>query len=86
MLDWGCVEKGQPPIGNPQVTPCHPGVIGERDEGRSSQHWREWRRDSLWFKSLMREREREREREESEEREEKTKRKGRGERSERSER
>jgi hypothetical protein len=32
------VEKGQPPTGDPEATPCSPGVIGERDEGRSSQH------------------------------------------------
>jgi hypothetical protein len=32
------VEKGQPLIRDPEVTPCSPGVIGERDKGRGFQH------------------------------------------------
>ena len=27
----GGVEKGQPPTGDPEATPCTPGVIGERE-------------------------------------------------------
>ena len=29
----GCVDKGQPLTGAPRVTPCSPGVMGERAEG-----------------------------------------------------
>ena len=28
------MEKGQPNLGAPGVTPCSPGVMGEREEGR----------------------------------------------------
>ena len=83
------VEKGP---WDPKVTPCCPGAIGERDEGRSSQHWQEaqwirWSRDSLWFKSfiieMQREREKVGERERERERENKEKRKRREERRQR---
>jgi hypothetical protein len=34
----GGVDKGQPLTGDREATPCSPGVIGERDKGRGSQH------------------------------------------------
>jgi hypothetical protein len=39
-------EKWQPLTRDPEGTPCSPGVIGERDGGRSSQHWPEWPKGS----------------------------------------
>jgi hypothetical protein len=32
-VGWWGVDKGQPLKPGPGVTPCHPGVMGERAEG-----------------------------------------------------